>query len=635
MKISYFVSPLVCLICGGSLLPAQAVFQPGGGGGQQPAPASASMQAPSTPFDSQAFINVADRVFNPDSDALNLEEGTFLWKGRTFNLGDSRIFRARFERYLGTDPTEEFEEYQAIIDEIMSRLSVGNTSDDDVLFEAWELLFRAAEFEADGGNSLVIANQVYNAWRIREERRGAARNQAELDRQRRFQEEVVANRARTLQRARERQAALERTSTREPSEAGASNRSLPEDMVTEESFRARDLAETVERIASIEVQQAQSGIQAMLTFQSQIVSFFLQRRFQHAQMSSGFYRMIFRGSSQQLEVGRSELASFFPNTDLTFTVDTIEFVSREAVNDVRSGMRSVRSAYDGGDRMLALERLQETLVLGEHVPEVYQFPTEQRRTLLRIYRNLREARELANVRDYNSVEALVQETRELAPDFPATRILGSIDTARSMSDFAVFAAAQYRNRGQIEQARDELQRAIEIWPSNPSIRKFQTETSSMTDRGSQAVIAFDELRERGSDRDIYNRRMEFGVALSEDEERRPLLEDIINRVGQIEMLLGQSQEMVAQNNAFAAWDMLEQARELSPDDNRLNRARSELAPRVANYALVLDAARRSEEAGRHAAALAQLLQAREIYPGSRIARLGVERVGRAVMNDLR
>ena len=62
---------------------------------------------------------------------------------------------------------------------------------------------------------------------------------------------------------------------------------------------------------------------------------------------------------------------------------------------------------------------------------------------------------------------------------------------------SVFAATQYRNLGDIDKARIELQSAIEIWPSNPAIREFQEETTKLATAESKGVQIFDDLYKRG------------------------------------------------------------------------------------------------------------------------------------------
>lgn len=613
---------------------AQGGFPSGGGGAAQPQrPAQANASAPAGGmFESNTFLEMANRVFDPSSDSMDFENGSFEWKGKNFNLSEQRAFRSRFERFLLASPTEEEAQYAQLMNDILDRLSVSNNNSDDAILDTWELLFRASRFDLDGGNSTIVANQVFNAWRIRKESRGVSMSQRELQQVREYQQEIVANRALALQNIRERR--LRETSARQRDEGEASSDGT-ESVTSEAAFRMLDLAETEARILALETQSAATGLQAKLQFQSQIVSFMLQRRFEHALVLAGFYQSIFKGSHQSLEVGKDQLQEFLPGSDLAFTVDSMTFIAREAINDVNKGVEAVNAAYEEDRNLIALERLQEVFFLGEYLTELNKIPTDQRRHMLDLYRGLIEAGELADAKDYDGIIELVENITQLAEDFPATRVLSAVETAKSMSNMAVFAASQYRNLGDIDKARSELQTAIEIWPSNPSIREFQQETTKLATAGSQGVQIFDDLYKRMDRRGIYERRMDLGFALAEDAERRPLLMEVVEQVARIDLLVSQSRELVKQGEAYAAWELLVEAAKIDPSDGPMNQARAELAPRVADFVLQIDRAERQSEAGQHAGALAAYLAAQDIYPVSRLCRQGIQRETDALMSGLR
>lgn len=602
---------------------------------QAPASAPTTQAGASTPtngiFESNTFLESANRVFDPTSDSMNFEEGSFVWKGRSFNLTEQRAFRSRFERFLLSSPSDDEREYGLLMSDILDRLSVENNNSDEAIFETWELLFRASRFESDGGNSTIVANQVFNAWRIRKESRGIAMSQREMEQLRVTQQEIVANRQSTLKRIREKRLLQTSKSNRDKDETKTDADSA---LTSEDAFRALDLVETEAKIIALETQTALNGLQAKIQFQSQIVSFFMQRRFQHALVLSSFYQLLFKGSQQQLEVGKDELSAFFPNTDLTFTVDTMAFVSREAINDVNKGVDAVNSAYAEERSLIALERLQETFFMGEYLSDLNVIPEGQRRHLLDLYRGMLEAGELAEAKDYNGVGLLVEEISVLAKDFPKARILSSIETAKSISDMAVFAASQYRNLGDIDKAREELQNAIEVWPSNPAIREFQQETTKMATAGSQGVQIFDDLLARDDTRGIYERRMELGFALADDTERNPLLMEVVEKVAHIDLLVKQAVELQKQDNNYAAWELLIEAVKIDPDDGPMNRARADLAPQVADFVLLLNRAERQVESGHYAGALAAYLSAQDVYLASRLCREGIESTSKALMTAL-
>jgi len=384
----------------------------------------------------------------------------------------------------------------------------------------------------------------------------------------------------------------------------------------------------------LEARAAATGLQAKLQFQSQIVAFLTQRRFQHALLLSGFYQLLFKGSHQQLEVNSDELSAFFPNSDLSFTVDTLSYVSREAINDIDTGVEAITVAYHEGRKLVALERMQEIFFLGEYMPELDTISVVARREFLDLYRGMLEARELAEAKDYASVLEQAKKLGAIARDFPESRVIASVESAMSMSDMAVFAASQYRNIGEIDKAREELRNAIEIWPSNPSIRDFQRETTQLATAGSQGERVFDDLMARNDFRGIYERRMELGFGLAADTERKPQLMAVIDQVAKVDMLIAQARELDKQGERYAAWELLETARKIDSDDAPMNRALAELAPRVANFIGAVDKAQKHEANGEYAAALSAYMIAQDIYPASRICRIGIEVSANGLMRAL-
>lgn len=579
-------------------------------------------------FESETFQTMAQRAFDPTSDSMDFQEGNFQWKGRSFQLANQRVFRARFERFLLASPAAESVVYGQILQQVEDLLSVGNLPDYETLAQAWDLLFKASEYDQDGGNASIVANQVFNAWRIRQEMRGKAITEIELQRVRSLQQEIVANRNRVVERLKEQKV---KTSRGKGEKGEKANANVEQEVMGTQSgqeayFRALDLAETEAKIALLESQAAATAIQAKLQFQSQIVSFIMQRRFHHAQILASFYQLLFKGSQQKLEVGKEELNAFIPNSDLSFTVDSLLFMAREAINDVRVGVDAVLTAESEGRRLIALERVQETFFLGEHLLELDRIPSQQRRAFLDLYRSMLEAQELANVKDYKGVRDMIGSLELLAQDFPAARMKASIDSAMSVSDMAVFAAAQYRNAGDIKSAREELANAIKIWPTNPSIRDFQTETNRLATASSQGVQIFDDLLKRGDRRGIYANRMELGFSLAHDDERKQKLMQVVDVIARVDLLIAQAEEMAKQGDHFAAWELIQLAYEADADDAPMNRTRAKLAPRVAKFVGLLDLAADDELASRYSAALNNYLIAQDIYPASRICRLGIERV---------
>ena len=606
-------------------------------------PPAAAPAAPKSPLsalgtanlESNTLLKIIDKAFDTDSDAFNPEDGTLTWKGHTYNLGQMRVFRARFERYLAQPESIDNEVYRGVLDEIFTLLSTrGGEAGAENVRKAWQLLYRACDYEADAGASLAIANQVFNAWRIRDERDALAVTQSELDRIRRQQQAELIYGADTL--AREASQKAMETGEKAASSTEDQNKSQTPLQQTgmSQTFRARELAETEAKIKASETGAALTGLQAKLQFQTALVNLFLQRRFQHCLIAASFYRFIFKGSAQEMEVGKKEIQSFLPSSDLSLTVDTLEFLAREAINDTESAMKAVNASYADGQLVGALERLQETFFLGEYLPAVSQFERDKKQALLTLYRQIDQARKLADLKDYDAVDKLVAEVGMNAKDFRSSEVLSAIHSARRMSSLAIHSARQAVVVEDFERAQESIQRAAELWPLNPDLQTYTQSLAEKIDLGARAAEVFDDALKRGDWRRIYDQRVQLGMALLTDAARAGQMEKIVEQVSRVEIYLTQARELVAQNNAFAAWEALETASQLVPNDVALNQRRAELAPRVAIFVGKIDAARRHEEAAQPAAALTQWLAAQTLYPASSLARLGIDRVSGRILDEL-
>lgn len=586
-------------------------------------------------LESNTLLKIIDKAFDTDSDAFNPEDGTLTWKGHTYNLGQMRVFRARFERYLAQPESIDSEVYRGVLDEVFSLLSTrgGETGTENVR-KAWQLLYRASNYEADAGASLAIANQIFNAWRIRDERDALAVTQTELDRIRRQQKAELIYGADTLAREASRKAMETGEKATSATEDQNKSQTPVQQTGVSQTFRSRELAETEAKIKASETGAALTGIQAKLQFQTALVNLFLQRRFQHCLIAASFYRFIFKGSAQELEVGKKEIQSFLPSNDLSLTVDTLEFLAREAINDTEAAMKAVNASYDDGQLVGALERLQETFFLGEYLPAVSQFAREKKQVLLTLYRQIDQARKLADLKDYDAVDKLVAEVGVNAKDFRSSEVLSAIHSARRMSSLAIHAARQAIVAEDFDRAQESIQRAAELWPLNPDLQTYTQSLAEKIDLGAKAAEIFDDALKRGDWRRIYDQRVQLGMALLTDAARAAEMEKIVEQVSRVEIYFTQARELVAQNNAFAAWEALETASQLVPNDVALNQRRAELAPRVAAFVGKIDAARRHEEAAQPAAALTQWLAAQTLYPASSLARLGIERVSGRILDEL-
>jgi hypothetical protein len=589
---------------------------------QAPPPAPAQ-GGTSGDYKSSTLEGGADRLFNVNSDSVDLENGTMQWKGTTMNLGNTRSVRARFERYLAA-PTDngDMKRYVAILDQIQLLLSPQTLTRDNYYRnqqEAFNLLFKAAEFEFDGQGCLTIASQVQKAWRMSSEYKNIEVTLNQLEILRKTQESVIINRADRIEEAN-----AERTESKGKMVSKGSTGT------TELGFKVKDEARTQAQMLAQGTKMTAIGLKAKIEFQSQMVAFLMARRYRHALVTSAFYRVVFNASNQDVVVGAKEVKEFFPVSDFVPTLESIDLLSREAIKDVSKGMQTVDDLMKQEELYGAFERLQETFFLGEFEPPVMLYPQEKKRQMLALWKDLRELQRLGDERDLASVEAYVNKVRGQARDFPGAPVISKVNNAMNASNMSLLSAKAAALAGDTAKAEAALERATKIWPQNPGVKEFANQVVSRQDTLAQKVPEFDRLMAESKWREIFNKKLEYALALAQDKERSDKLRKVVQRVGELDANIQKASMLAAQNNPYLAWDVIVEAYKTESDDLVLAKTRSDIAPLVAGYAQLIGRAEKLEKEGAEAAALAAWLAAQDLNPASPACGAAVKRLARSV-----
>jgi hypothetical protein len=567
----------------------------------------------------------ADRIFNVNSDSVDMENGTMQWKGTTMNLGNSRAVRARFERYLAA-PTDngDIKRYVAILDQIQLLLSPQVLTQDNYYRnqqEAFNLLFKAAEFDIDGNSSLTIASQVQKIWVMKQEFRQIEITKNQLETLRKVQEGIIINRADNIEEANDaRSAAATKAKPLGKSSTGT----------TELGYKVKDEARTQAEILAKNAEMTALGLKAKIEFQSQMVSFLMARRYRHSLITSAFYRVLFKGNSQNIVVGAKEVKEFFPISDFVPTLESFDMLSREAIKDTSKGMQTVDDLVKQGELYGAFERLQETFFLGEFEPVVMAYPQEKKREMLALWKDLRELQRLGDEHDLGNVEGYVNKVRGRARDFPGAPILSKVTNAMNASNMSLLSAKAAALAGDNAKAEAALERAAKIWPQNPGVKDFANQVVSRQDTLAQKVPEFDRLFAESKWRDIYNKKLEYALALAQDKERSEKLRKVVNRVGELDANIQKASVLASQNNPYLAWDVIVETYKTESDDLVLAKTRSDIAPLVANYAQLIGHAEKLEKDGAEAAALTAWLSAQDLNPASPACGAAVKRLAKSV-----
>ena len=570
----------------------------------------------------------ADRIFNVNSDSVDMENGTMQWKGTTMNLGNSRAVRARFERYLAAPLDKaDVKRYVGILDQIQSLMSAQNLNQENYYRnqqEAFNLLFKAAEFDIDANNCLTIASQVQKVWSMKQEFRLIEVTKNQLETLRKVQEGVIINRSDIIEISNdERSAGSGKGKTLAKASSG----------VTELGYKVKDEARTQAQILAKDAEMTALGLKAKVEFQSQMVTFLMARRYRHSMITSAFYRTLFKGGSQNIVVGAKEVKEFFPISDFVPTLESFDTLSREAIKDVSKGMQTVDELVSRDEKYAAFERLQETFFLGEFEPVVMSYPQEKKREMLELWKDLRELQRLGDERDLGSVEGYVNKVRGRARDFPGAPILSKVTNAMNASNMSLLSAKSAALAGDNAKAEAALERAAKIWPQNPGVKDFATQVVSRQDTLAQKVPEFDRLFTESKWRDIYNKKLEYALALAQDKERSEKLRKVVNRVGELDANIQKASVLASQNNPYLAWDVIVEVYKTESDDLVLAKTRSDIAPLVANYAQLIGHAEKLEKDGAEAAALTAWLSAQDLNPASPACGAAVKRLAKSVAEN--
>jgi hypothetical protein len=361
-----------------------------------------------------------------------------------------------------------------------------------------------------------------------------------------------------------------------------------------------------------------------------MVAFLMARHYRHALINSAFYRVVFNASNQEVVVGAKEVKEFFPVSDFVPTLESIDLLSREAIKDVSKGMKTVDDLVKQEELYGAFERLQETFFLGEFEPPVMLYPQEKKRQMLGLWKDLRELQRLGDERDLAKVEAFVNKVRGQARDFPSAPVLSKVNNAMNASNMSLLSAKAAALAGDTTKAEAALERATKIWPQNPGVKEFANMVVSRQDTLAQMVPQFDRMVNEAKWREIFNKKLEFGLALAQDKERSDKLRKIAQRVGELDANIQKALMLATQNNPYLAWDVIVEVYKTDSDDLVLAKTRSDIAPLVAGYAQLIGRAEKLEKEGAEAAALAAWLSAQDLNPASPACGAAVKRLARSV-----
>ncbi len=543
-------------------------------------------------------------------------------------LGDNRLMRARFERYLSQSPEDDeaAELYRQTVKQILDRVSPLRAGGPD-LYSAFTLLPVAAAYPGDANLCSTLAEAVYMAMLAKRDVNGLNRLNDSIEREK---QKLITEGDWRLRH--DKSGTLGET---RPSNQAQSNGEEQRISTGRGALSLRH-AETMRRIGEIEVLKkaniARTELQTMQTkaqYQVSMIQWFVQRRFEHVVMAARFYNQIWKDGDSTLQIDKDSDVSklFTQSVGVSPTVTSLDALANEAIRDVERYIDAFNLLLERDELHSASQRLMEAFALGEFLPPVVTLPLDKKRRVTEYIRDLHELYGTVQARDYTRGRELVARLREQARDFPSSKIDSVIAASTLASDLSVEEAKAHLIARDSDKAAEKIRQATEIWPTNPKLEEFRS-LIGMTSVVVTARNDFDRLLSERNYREIARRQYEFAPVIQGDPGREDAFRQIITNLTKIETAMGKASEFSKMGQNYAAWEQLAEIRAEFQDDPNLGRELELLAPKVADFTMALDRARQFENRPdkQIGTAMAWYLRARELHPQSKFAEEGVNRL---------
>jgi hypothetical protein len=576
--------------------------------------------------------------------------------GVTIPLGDNRILKARFEKFLNQPPEEDeaAAEYRELVRQILAGVSPFREGGPD-LTGSFRLLPAAASYPGDANICSTLAEAVYMAMLAKQDVKALSllNESMQKEKQSIIQEadwDARHDKDRTLNNTRSiggggpaqnqgQDPQGQGQNRQRRGGPGATNQDVANQPASSPGSGVNSLKyqDTLRRISEIEALKAKNILNAEVQtirtkaqFQVNMVQWFVQRRYEHVIMAARFYNQIWKDGDTTLRINeQSDVSKLFSESiGVSPTVSSLDSLSNEVIREVEKYIEAFDLLLSRDELHSASQRLMEAYALGEYLTPVATLPLEKKRRVAAYVRDLHELYGTLQARDYTKAKLLAENLKTTAKDFPSSKVDSAIAAYTLASDLSIEEAKAHLLARETDKASEKIRAAAELWPTNPKLEEFR----SLVNQSAGLVAArndFDRLLSEGNYREIANRQYEFVPAIQGDPTRLDAFQQISTNLREIETALGKAQEFIKIGQRYAAYEQLAKTREKFQDDPKLGRELELLAPQVSVFTNALDNARRhetSQTGEQTGSALSWYLKARSIYPQSEFAEAGIKRM---------
>ncbi|MEY4245054.1 MAG: hypothetical protein RLZZ245_2639 [Verrucomicrobiota bacterium] len=621
MKTRFLLSLCIAGIAHGQVYTPPPAQQPASTAPPTDAGAAPAKQAPA-----QTPLGQEIPMLDPSAETITVG-------GVAIPLGDNRLLKARFEKYLSQPPEsdEDAERYRETLAEILGTISPFRTGGPD-LYSAFKLLPSASSYPGDANLCGSLAESIYMAMLAKQDVNGLKKLNNSIEEEKRAiisEGDWKARHEKDMSLGDSRGLKEKDPKKNQPAQAPGSG------------VNSLKYTETLRRIAEIEVLKktniARTEAQTLRTkaqYQVSMVQWFVQRRYEHVLMAARFYNQIWKDGDAALRIDKKSDVSklFSESVGVSPTVASLDSRSNEAIREAGKYIEAFDLMLSRDELHSASQRLMEAFALGEYLAPVATLPLDKKRRVMEYVRDLHELYGTLQARDYTKTMELAARLKSVAKDFPSSKVDSAIAGYTLASDLAIEEAKAHLLGREGDKAAEKIRAAAEIWPTNPKLTEFR----NLVNNSSGLVLIrndFDRLLSEGNFREIARRQYEIAPAIQGDAGREDAFKQIVTSLTKIETALGKAAEFSKLGQDYAAWEQLAELREEFPDDPKLGRELELLAPKVADFTRALDRARQFENRTpkQVGSSLSWYLKARSIYPQSKFADVGAKRLADEIL----
>jgi len=565
---------------------------------------------------------------------------TISWNGSTWAASDNRFFEARFQKYLNEpeENSEEAQKYRSTIEEILGFMSPHRKGGPNFR-EAVALLPRASSYPGDARLCDSLTNAIYTAMLAKKDVRGT---QALMEAMEKEKKRVIGETDWKAKNDRDPSIGKSKPSGGGSGGGTGKNKDSTTSEATQTGRGAQSLVyvDGVRRIAEIEAlkksHQLKSEVKtelAKMQYQALMVQFFLQRRFQHVVMASRFYNEIWKDGDGNLYLDeKSDLNKMFTSSiGVSPTVSTLDSLANEAIHDVNKGVEAFLFLVEENELESASKRLSQSYMIGEFMPSINTLARIKKRKVLEFVRGSYVLLNAIEAKDFATASKQIEILQSQADDFDATKPRAAVATFTRASNMAIMMAKNHLVDKDVEKAREEIQKAMEIWPQNPKLAEFDR----LVDAGGSMIQLrndFDRLFAEKNYREVYKRQHELAPAIDGDADRQAKFRQVIENISTIELAIEGCNELGRLGEHFAAWEKLKPVYDRFPDDPNLNQVMTKMQGKASEFTTALDRANSLEENGNIGSSLSWFYRAKDLHPGSTMAAEGITRLVDRALN---